>query len=139
MFILVNNYKIKNKSTYLLQYHVIWCPKYRRGVLIGKLKNRCEEIIKEAIHEKRCEITTMEIMPDHIHVLVSARPDESPHRIVKAMKGRTSNLLRKEFPELLKMPTLWSRSYFISSVGNASESVVKNYIENQWRNSKKKK
>lgn len=135
----MNNYKRKNKSIYLLQYHIIWCPKYRRNALVGEIKDRCEELIKEAIHEKRCEITSMEIMPNHVHVLISARPDESPHRIIKSMKGRTSNILRKEFPELLKMPTLWSRSYFISSVGNVSANTVKEYIENQWETSKKKK
>lgn len=132
-------YKTQNKSTYLIKYHIIWCPKYRRKILLGTMKDRCEQIIREAIHEKRCSIEAIEIMPEHIHVLVNARPDESPHRIVKAMKGRTSNILRKEFPELLRMPTLWSRSYFLSTVGNVSANIVKEYIENQWNNFKKNK
>lgn len=133
LFILVNSYKKYNKATYLLNYHIIWCPKYRRGLLTGEIKNRLEEIINEVVYERRNNILSMEIMPDHIHLLISTRHDEMPYKLIKSLKGRTSNLLRKEFPQLLKMPTLWSRSYFISSVGNVSSSKVKEYIENQWR------
>lgn len=132
IFIFVNTYKKHNKVIYLMQYHIIWCPKYRRSILTGALKERTEEIIKEVVYERNGEIIAMEIMPDHIHLFVGMKPKETPHRFVKALKGRTSNYLRKEFPELLKMPTLWSRSYFLSTVGNVSGKTVKEYIEQQW-------
>ena len=73
----------------------------------------------------------MEIMPDHVHLFVSSPPVLSPHKIVKKLKGASSNILRKEFPQLLKLPALWSSSYYVGSVGFVSESIVKNYIENQ--------
>ena len=130
----MSNYKRHNKAVYLCNYHIIWCPKYRRKLLVGDLKNRLEEIIKDALYEKGAEIVSMEVMPDHVHLLVSTNTKTAPFQIVKAMKGRSSNILRKEFPFLTKMPTLWSRSYFVSTVGNASTAVVKNYIENQWEN-----
>ena len=133
IFIFVRTYRKHNKSVHLINYHIIWCPKYRRGILIGDLKLRLERIIRDAIHEKRGETLALEIMPDHVHLCVSLPPDVAPHKAVKLAKGRSSNYLRKEFPFLLKMPTLWSRSYFISSVGNVSTEQVMEYIENQWK------
>ena len=128
----MGNYKKHNKTVYLCNYHVIWCPKYRRKLLVGDIKNRLEEIIKDALYEKGCEIISLEIMPDHVHLLVSGNPKIAPFEIAKAVKGRSSGILRKEFPFLMKMPTLWSRSYFVSTVGNASSATVKKYIERQW-------
>jgi len=129
----VSNYRRNNKSVCLLNYHLIWCPKYRRKLLIGELKDRLQTIIQEAVHEKRGQVLALEIMPDHVHLCVSLPSDVAPHKLAKAVKGRSSNYLRKEFPSLLKMPTLWSRSYFMSTVGNVSTETVMEYIENQWK------
>ena len=82
--------------------------------------------------ELQCEIIEMEIMPDHVHLLLEVDPQFGVHRAVKAIKGRTSRLLRSEFPELKrKLPTLWTNSYFVSTVGGAPLAIVKQYIENQ--------
>lgn len=129
----MTNCSISNKAVYLLQYHIVWSPKYRRQLLTGSLKLRLEEIIKEVCCDKHLEIKALEIMPNHVHLLVSSNPKQTPYKIIKSIKGRSSNLLRKEFPELLKMPTLWTRSYFISSIGNVSEKTIKHYIESQWK------
>ena len=129
----MRTYKRHYKACFFLHYHVIWCPKYRRGLLIGALKERLEQIIREVAYERRDEIITMEIMPDHVHLLLSTRHDEAPYKAIKAMKGRSSNILRKEFQYLTKMPTLWSRSYFLSSLGAVLSDTAKEYIENQWK------
>ncbi len=125
-------YNRSSKSIYLINYHIVWCPKYRRGLLVGKLKKRLEEIIKDVAYAKRCKIIALEVMPDYINLLVNSEPNIAPFSIVKALKGRSSNILRKEFPELLKMPSLWTRSYFASSEGDASSETIQKYIENQW-------
>jgi len=130
----MKTYLTSNKAVFLLNYHIIFCPKYRRKVLIGNIKIRCEELIKQVCIENNWEIIALEIMPEHVHLAISTNPINSPHKIVKAIKGKTSNILRKEFPELVsKLPSLWTRSYFISTVGNASTETVKKYIEDQWK------
>lgn len=127
------DYKIKNHSIFLLNYHIVFCPKYRRKVLINNIKIRLEEIIKQISIENNFEVLALEIMPDHVHLFISCSPTFSPHKIVKMFKGKSSNLLRKEFKELTtKLPTLWTRNYFISSAGNVSSETIKRYIENQW-------
>lgn len=82
--------------------------------------------------ENGWEITAKEVLPDHVHLFVSANVKSKPESVVKRFKGRSSRYLRKEFPELLKMPTLWTRSYFLSTAGNVSASTIKKYIEQQW-------
>jgi putative transposase len=121
-----------NKVVYLLNYHAIWCPKYRRGLLVGDIRNRLEGIIYDAVKQKRGKIIAFEIMPDHVHLSFSLPPTEVPYKLVKLIKGRSSNVLRKEFPALLKMPTFWSRSYFITTTGSVSTEEVEKYIEEQW-------
>jgi putative transposase len=128
----MKNYIHHNKAVYLTQYHIIWCPKYRRNILTEQIKNRLESIIHEVCDEMDAEIKALEIMPNHVHIFVSFTYREPIYKLIKKMKGRSSNLLRKEFPELRKMSTLWTRSFFVSSVGNVSEKTVMEYIKNQW-------
>ncbi len=129
----MNDVYIKhNKAVYLVQYHIVWCPKYRRGLLIGSLKDRLSTIIHEVCGELSAKIKALQIMPDHVHIFVSYTYQEPIHKLIKQLKGRSSNILRKEFPNLRKMPTLWTRSFFVSSVGNASEEIIQEYIKNQW-------
>ena len=97
-----------------------------------KIKERLEEIITEVATNNSWKVVSKEVMPDHVHLFVSADTHTRPDIVVKRFKGRSSNLLRKEFPELLKMPTLWTRSYFLSTAGNVSLSAIKKYIERQW-------
>ena len=124
-------YKHSRNSIYLINYHLIWCPKRRKKVLIGKIKQRLEHIIRQIAKEKDLEILAIEIQPDHLHLFISAYPTVAVHKFIKAFKGRSSNLLRKEFPELLKIPSLWTHSYFVSTAGNISNETIKRYIENQ--------
>ena len=113
-------------------YHVVWCPKYRRKVLVGKVEERLKELRAEVVEEKQGWLVEVETMPDHVHLLVEVDPQFGIHRMVKAIKGRTSRLLRQELPTLRsRLPTLWTNSYFVATVGGAPLSVVKRYVESQ--------
>ena len=122
----------KNTSVSMINYHIVFCPKYRRKLLVGKIKVRLEEIIRDVALENGWKIISREVMPNHVHLFVRADTRTPPEIVVKRFKGRSSRYLRNEFPELLKMPTLWTRSYFLSTAGNVSASVIKKYIEQQW-------
>lgn len=124
-------YKKQKSGVFNLNYHLVWTPKRRKAVLVGLIENRVKQIFEQKASEIGIVIEKMEVMPDHVHLFVSSSPILSPHQIVKKLKGASSNILRKEFPQLLKLPCLWSSSYYCGSVGFVSESVVKNYIENQ--------
>jgi putative transposase len=124
-------YKSNNKQVYLINYHLVWCPKRRKKVLVGLVKERLEQIIKQVANDKKVEIMALEVMPDHLHLFVSTYPQLEIHKLVKAFKGRSANILRKEFPELLKIASLWTRSYFVSTAGNVSSETIRKYIENQ--------
>jgi len=127
-------FKSNNHVVYSCKYHVVFCPKYRRKVLVHGIDNRLAEIIRELAHELRCEVWELEIMPDHVHLLCEVAPQFGVHRFVKQVKGRSSRLLRQEFPQLKKrLPTLWTHSYFVASVGGAPLAMIKQYIENQKR------
>lgn len=124
-------YKHSKHHVYLINYHLIWCPKRRRPVLISKVKNRLIQIIEDKAKEIGIDILAFEVMPDHIHIFVSAYTKIPIHKIVKDFKGVSSNILRKEFPHLLKLPSLWTHSYFASTAGNISNETIKKYIEAQ--------
>lgn len=121
-----------NKAVYNIGYHLIWCPKYRRKVLVGQVEIRLKELLIEKAKELGVIIETMEVMPDHTHLFVKSSPVLSPHYIVQQLKGFTSFQLRKEFSSLRsRLPTLWTRSYYCESVGHISEETVTKYIEEQ--------
>jgi len=124
-------YKHSRNKVFLINYHLIWCPKRRKKVLVGDIKIRLEQIINEVAKEKNIEILALEIMPDHLHLFISSHPNILIHNLIKAFKGRSSNLLRKEYPELLKLPSLWTHSYFVSTAGNVSSDTIKKYIQEQ--------
>jgi len=125
-------YKSNNNMVFACKYHVVFCPKYRRKVLIDGVDERLKTIIAEFATEHKVEIIQMEIMPDHVHILCEVDPQFGIHKFVKWVKGRSSNLLRKEYPWLKsRLPTLWTNSYFVSTVGGAPLEVIKQYIENQ--------
>jgi putative transposase len=125
-------YKSNRSVFYSCKYHVVWCPKYRRKVLIEGVAERLGQIIHEVCREHEASAFSLDIMPDHVHLLVEVDPQFGIHRLVRLMKGRSSRLLRQEFPKLkTRMPTLWTNSYFVSTVGGAPLAVMKQYIENQ--------
>ena len=121
-----------NNVVYRCTYHVVWCPKYRRPVISGDVDVRLKEIIREVCAERCSTIVELETMPDHVHLLVECDPQYGIHRLVKQIKGRSSRLLRQEFPQLkTRIPTLWTNSYFVANVGDATLEPVKRYVENQ--------
>jgi len=125
-------YKSNRNVVYSCKYHVVWCPKYRRKVLVDGVNARLKEILRAVADERHAEIIEMEVMPDHVHLLVEVDPQFGIHRLVKQMKGRSSRILRQEFPWLRsRLPSLWTNSYFVSTVGGAPLAVIKQYIENQ--------
>ena len=117
---------------YSCKYHVVWCPKYRRPVLSQGVDRHLKQILREIAHEHRAEIFELEVMPDHVHLLVEVDPQFGIHRLVKLMKGRSSHALRHEYPSLRsRLPSLWTNSYFVATVGGAPLAIVKQYIEQQ--------
>jgi len=131
-YIVFMNYKSNNNVVYSCKYHVIWCPKYRRKILDGAIADRLRELIHQNVLEHDAEIIELEIMPDHVHLLVEVDPQFGIHKLVKQIKGQTSRVLRQEFASIKsRLPTLWTNSYFVSTVGGAPLAMIKQYIENQ--------
>ncbi len=121
-----------SSAVYNVSYHVIFCPKYRKKVLVNKVDARLKHLLKEKAKEHGLAIEKMEVMPDHVHVFVRGNPRISIHSIISKMKGYSAFMLRKEFPYLKsKMPCMWTRSYYVETIGNISEATIKKYIENQ--------
>lgn len=122
-----------NNVVYRCTFHVVWCPKYRRNVLADPdIDARLKQIVREVCAERDAPVVELETMPDHVHLLVTCDPQLGIHRLVKQIKGRSSRLLRQEFPSLRsRLPTLWTNSYFVATVGGATLEVVKRYVENQ--------
>jgi len=117
---------------YSCKYHVIWCPKYRRPVLVPEVAERLKQIVHAVAGECGAEVIELEVMPDHVHLLVEVDPQFGIHKLVRLMKRRSSGLLRDEFRWLRsRLPTLWTNSYFVSTVGDAPLAVIKQYIEQQ--------
>jgi len=115
-----------------LKYHVVWCPKYRRSVLTAPVDTRLKALLGEIADEHGMTLHAIEVMPDHVHLFVAADPTLCVAEVVNRLKGRTSRLLRQEFPALRsRLPTLWSRSYFAATVGAVSEATIRRYIAAQ--------
>ena len=124
--------KTNNNVVYSCKYHVVWCPKYRRKVLVDGVDERLKEIAHAVAEEMRFEIVEMEVMPDHVHMLVEVDPQLGIHKAVKRVKGRSSHDLREEFPWLRRrLPSLWTNSYCVSTVGGAPLAAARRYIEDQ--------
>lgn len=136
-----------NNVTFRCHYHLVWCPKYRRPVITsndprvdnppisgdpGPVDERLVEIIREVCAERGADLIEVQTMPDHVHLLVSVDPQYGIHRLAKQIKGRSSRLLRQEFPSLSRrLPTLWTNSYFVATVGGAPQEIIRQYVENQ--------
>jgi putative transposase len=117
---------------FTLKYHFVWCPKYRRKVLVDDVAERLKELLYEKAVELEAEILALEIMLDHVHLFVESDPTKAPAHIAAQFKGYTSRVLRQEFPWLRsRLPALWSRSYYVGSVGHVSEATIRKYIEKQ--------
>ncbi len=124
-------YRRAEGSVSSLNYHFVFVPKRRKAVLIKDVASRMQSIIFELVEEHGWKLIALEIMPDHVHCFLNVPPHEAPSDIARWIKGRSSHHLRAEFPELKKMPCMWSPSYFVASTGQVSTEVVKRYIEDQ--------
>src|SRR5579875_194876 len=139
--------KSNRNVVYRCYFHVVWCPKYRRRVITSKdpsvsnppvsgdpgpVDERLVEIIKQVCDDVGAELVEVETMPDHVHLLVGVDPQFGINHLVKRIKGRSSRLLRQEFPSLRRrVPTLWTNSYFVATVGGAPLNIIKQYIADQ--------
>lgn len=122
------------EAAYSLKCHVVWCPKYRRLVLVGDVADRLRVLLSEKSAELGMEFHDLEVMPDHIHRFVESDPTRCVAEIVNRLKVYTSRVLRDEFPTLRsRLPTLWSRSYYAGKVGPVSAETVERYIAEQKR------
>ena len=127
-----NRWHSTKSAKYNLGYHLIWCIKYRRKVLLDEIEVSFKKLMFEKAQDICVSIEQLEVMPDHIHIFVKAPPTYAPHYIVEQFKGYTPRLLRAKFRSLKsRLPTLWTRSYYVESVGHISESTIKKYIEDQ--------
>lgn len=128
----MKNLKHNTTSVVNINYHIIWCPKYRRKVLVDGVDARLKEVLVQIAEESGYTIETMEVMPDHIHIFLKGTPTIPIHLIVKNLKGKSSRILRTEFPHLKRrLPCLWTRSYYCETIGCINEETIKRYIENQ--------
>jgi putative transposase len=126
-----DEYRHENNAVSLLNFHFVFIPKRRKKVLVGAIAERLQQIIFELAVQHRWKVIALEIMPDHVHMFLNVKPTDDVATIMRLVKGRASHDLRKEFPELLKLPTLWTPSYFVSTAGNVCTQTVKRYIEQQ--------
>ena len=128
----MKNFKSNRNVVYSCKYHIVWTPKYRRCVLVNGVDTRLKDLLAQIAEQIQVEIIEMEIMPDHVHLLIEVDPQFGVHKAVKRFKGASSRYLRQEFPHLKsRLPTLWTNSYFVSTVGGAPLEIVKQYIQNQ--------
>jgi putative transposase len=125
------DYRRDEHRVHLVVFHLVWTPKRRKAVLIGAIAKRCRLLIEQKCSEQGWEILELAIQPDHVHLFVQAWPGDSAAEIIRQVKGLTSHHLRREFKSLLKLPSLWTRSYFCATAGNVSSETIRKYIEAQ--------
>ncbi len=118
-------------SVHHILYHIIFCPKRRRKVLVGQVHDRLKAIIEQVANEHQWTIIELAIEPDHVHLFVQSNPYTLPTDIPRLIKGRSSHELREEFAHLMAMPSLWTRSTFYSTAGFVSQETIQAYIERQ--------
>ena len=119
-------------SVSLINYHFVFCPRYRKKIFnIYGVEDRFKELAIQECQKIGVSILAMECHVDHVHMFLQGSPAMAPSFIMKHIKGVTSRLLRQEFPVLAHMPSLWTRSYFVSTAGNVSSETIKHYVETQ--------
>ena len=115
----------------MLNYHFVWIVRRRRRGLMGSIKSRLETLIPDAARALKCEVLTLAIEPEHVYLFLNAPPQIAPSQLMHRIKGSTARIIRQEFPELMKLPSMWTRSYFVPTAGDVSSTTVKRYIEAQ--------
>jgi putative transposase len=125
-------WKKSRTTVYNVSYHIIWCVKYRRKILTDNIDKRLKELIIEKSKDIDIQIEKMETDKDHIHLFIKASPTKAIHWIVQQLKGYTSRILRQEISEVrTRLPSLWTRSYYVETIGHISEQTIKKYIQEQ--------
>lgn len=128
----MNKYRRTSTTVSLLNYHFVFCPRYRRKIFLqAEVEQRFKELVREVCEELQIEIVALECDKDHTHMFLNALPSLSPADMMAKIKGVTSRKLREEFPHLRHLPSLWTRSYFVSTAGNVSSETIKRYVEQQ--------
>lgn len=125
------DYEHDTHNVHLIVYHLIFCPKRRRKIVVGPIRERLQQIMREVAAENKWSVIELAIQPDHVHVFMRSNPRTLPTDIARLIKGRSSHLLREEYPFLKRMPSLWTRSTFYSTAGNVSSETIQQYIERQ--------
>jgi putative transposase len=125
------DYQRDEHRVHLIVYHLIWCPKRRKPVLTGPVAKDCRSLIEAKCAEQGWKVMELAIQPDHVHLFVRVWPTTAAAEVVKEVKGLTSHDLREKYPQLRKLPSLWTRSYFASTAGNVSAETIQRYIEAQ--------
>ncbi len=135
-----SKYRSTETTVYCCRYHIIFCPKYRRKILRPEIAERFKEIVISMQQEQNFIVLEMEVMEDHVHLLLDVDPTVGINIIVSRIKGKTAHILTREFPEIRRrVPTLWTRSKFIATVGSVSLETVKEYIKGQKSNEQRRK
>jgi putative transposase len=129
--VMEHEYTYEQHTVHLVIYHIIWCPKRRRKVLVGPVHDRLKELIEEVAGENGWQIISLGIQPDHVHLFLRSNPYTLPTDIARLIKGRSSHHMRKEFEHLGRMASLWTRSTFYSTAGNVSSEIIEKYIQKQ--------
>ncbi|MCQ2969844.1 MAG: IS200/IS605 family transposase [Clostridium sp.] len=127
-----NEYRATKTTVSLINYHFVFCPRYRRKIFnIPNVEERFKYLVKHICEEMEIEVIAIECNNDHTHMFLNCLPSLSPTDIMQKIKGITSRALRDEFQELRKMPSLWTRNYFVSTAGDICSETIKNYVESQ--------
>ncbi|MFC4078188.1 IS200/IS605 family transposase [Salinithrix halophila] len=124
-------YRRTKTSVSLINYHFVFCPRYRRKVLVNKVEERFKELLAQICKENQWDMIAVEVMPDHCHLFLNGLPTDSPSQVMAKVKGVTSRRLRQEFPHLNHLQSLWTRSFFVSTAENVSSDTIKKYVEEQ--------
>ena len=127
----MSKYNASSHSTYNVAYHIVFSPKYRYNLVRYRAAERLKTLFLQAASHLGIIIQAMEVMPDHVHLFIIARPTISIPQILQYLKGYSSYFMRKQFTYQRRYPSLWTRSYFVETVGHISEKTVVNYIQNQ--------
>ena len=128
---MAQEYRHKHTSVSLVNYHFVWIVRRRRKVLTGSVKQRLEVLIKGTARELDCEVLNLAIEPEHVHLFINCPPTLAPSDLMHRIKGRSARFLRLEFPELMRLPSMWTRAYFVSTAGNVASSTIAKYIDTQ--------
>lgn len=127
----MNDYRYNKHSVSMLNYHLLWITRRRKEVLIDKVKDRLNNLLREKAIDLDIKIILMEIRPDYVHLFINASPELAVYQLVCRLKSYTANILRKEFPELRKIPSIWTRNYFTSTEIELKPKIIQKYIESQ--------